>query len=353
MRMPVHNSVIIGLACAFVMTGCNTRPDTPRIKWDKKIEVLEVNAADPGEKKAVQAAETARVKYHSALTTLQAFYDNIGDEQKRIWAAKELQNLEKAQEFTWSGIEPIAIAPQPVDKNTDQRTLVENVLMARQNYRQAMDQLAQYYENKNDEFKAWMIHTVQSRFRPEETFVYILSVELPPKDLEPVKIVPEANELYDRAWMLYRKGSRVPAIANYEEERQALKLLHRLVRKYPKSTRIALAAFLIGEIYKEYFREHYLAVLWYERALMWDPTIPKPVRFQTAVQYDFNLDDKPKALELYKASLKHEPFFTSNCKYARQRIRELEKMLPYRKPPAGEMPPPPGNRPPAKLPAGK
>ena len=129
--------------------------------------------------------------------------------------------------------------------------------------------------------------------------------------------------MYARAEEMHIQGRKYPAAADYEKEREALRLFKQLIRMYPDSTKIPLAAYYIGEIYKEYFQEHYLAVLWYERAWTWDPNVAKPARFQCAVQYDHNLQEKNKALELYRACLEYEPYFPSHVDYARGRIRKL------------------------------
>ncbi len=336
----IRSCAVVTLGCVLVLVGCNVRPKTPKIEGSSgPIEVLEVNPGDADEVAAVTAVETARGRYHATLVELAEYYNSIGDVQKGIWASRELKNLEKAQEFAWGGVStPPPPSTQPTGEEPKETLLIENVVNARTEYCKVVDQLAEYYEKKGEDFKAYVIHTMQARFHPEETFLYLLRVELPPKSLEPVEIIPKANELYDRAVKLYREGSTLPAIADYPKQRRALRMFLRLVRQYPSSTRIALAAFYIGEIYKEYFREHYLAVLWYDRALTWDPYVPKPVRFQMAVQYDFNLEDKPKALELYKASLKFEPFYSDNVRYAKQRIDELEYRLKYRKSPNQEAP---------------
>jgi hypothetical protein len=96
-----------------------------------------------------------------------------------------------------------------------------------------------------------------------------------------------------------------------------------LVHTYPTSTRIALSAYYIGEIYKEYFDENYRGVLWYERAWQWDPGITQPARFQAAVVYDYRLHHRGKAVELYRLVLQDETFNVTNTLFAERRIEEL------------------------------
>lgn len=320
--------VLVASASIACFMGCNARPEVPKEKWyGKPTRFIDVNPDNKEEAKVIIAYAESRRRYYRALVSLLNYYKSIGDVQKSQWAETELKNLNETQKFAWRGIE---VPPSKVSANRPQlseRLLVENVVDARADYLDKLDLVAQYYEKNNEEFKAYIIHTTQQRFHPEETFMYLRKATLPPMDLSPSEVIPKANEMYDRALELYREGSKIPAMADYNKERQALELFLQMIDKYPKSTRIALAAFYIAEIYKEYFREHYLAVQWYQRAMAWDPRVAAPVRFQCAVQYDFNLGQKSKALSLYKAALKLEPYYPSHVKFCEDRIKELEKKL--------------------------
>ncbi len=327
---------LIGLLVltAMIVGGCDPRPGTPWTKWYKPTKVLNVAPADMQEVLLVDALEQARSNYHALLVAQEDYYVLIGDDQKQAWANKERTNLDKAQTFRFEPAPKLA-APAPkraVGAAGDERALVEDVLAARTIYLKSLDQLAVHYEAntaKDGQFKAYVIHTVQDRFRAEKTYRYVRVSQLPPLTLKPTKNIPAANAMYDAAWKLHRDGSRIPAFADYDKQREALKTFESMIAKYPNSTRIAVAAFHIGEIYKEYFREYYLATLWYDRAVHWHPNIEKPVRFQTAVQYDINLGEKARALRYYRAAMKYEPYFNSNgnYRYSIQRVRELEDIL--------------------------
>ena len=313
------------------VAGCNSKPSTPKTKWHKSsIKTLDVDPGNQAEVAAAGKVEAARLRYRSNLAALLDYYNSIGNVQKSLWASRELKNLDEAQEFDWGGISPAsqptsAPAPAPDAKNPEERELVENITSSRKTYILAVDDLAKLYEQADEEFKAYVIHTMQTRFRPERTYYYLLDIQVPSKNLEPVRMYPKADELYNEALALHQAGSKVPGFADYRKQRRALTLFKQIIRQFPDSTKIALAAFYIGEIYKEYFDEHYLAALWYERAWTWDPYVSAPVRFQAALQYDIHLDEKEKAMELYKASLKLEPYYDSNTRYCGQRIRELQK----------------------------
>ena len=93
--------------------------------------------------------------------------------------------------------------------------------------------------------------------------------------------------------------------------------------KYPDSTRIALSAYYIADIYKEYFNENLRAMWWYERAWQWDPHVPEPARFQAATVAE-RVHDYPRAIEYYKASLEYDPPRWGNAGHARDRIEKLQ-----------------------------
>ncbi len=327
-RLNIRKPFISVLVLCPIFIGCNDRPWTLGDRWYNPVEDdFEVNTEDPAEVQAVTGFQRDYIQYRQSLVQLKAFYDAKGDYQRREWAEKERKNLDRAHNVDWEGIGEVSAESPVPSADLEEDEIVEIVISSRNDYLDSLDRLASMLESREDEHRAYVIQNILRRFHPEETYMYLLSAEVPPENLRPMEVIPEANELYLQALELHRKGRKVPAAADYEKERKALVLLKRLVRNYPKSTRIAHAAFYIGEIYKEYFREHYLAVKWYERALQWDPTIPLPVRFQTAVQLDFNLNMKQKALKYYRDAVKYERPFRSNTRYSLQRIGEIQEML--------------------------
>lgn len=348
----------VALCGALGTAGCNTRPEMPRTRWyEKPVRTLTVDTADAAETQAAVEVETARKQYLLDLSLLLEYYETTGNVTKGRWAKKELTNLNEAHDFTFAGITPPPDPQGTLTPDMKERALLENVTDSREKYLTSLDALAQYYEKKNEEFKARMIHTALARFFREETYLFLHRVEVPPETLEPCKIIPRANELYDRALAMYEQGARSFPVVDYPRQRQALGMFLRLVRQYPRSTRIASAAYYIGKIYSEYFREPYLAVQWYIRAWTWDPYLPFPARYEAAVLCQEKLGEKAKALELFRESLDHEQAYEANCKDARERIQklteELEFIPPLPVPKAENIPPKPLPRPPveAKPPA--
>ena len=313
----------LALIALFVLPSCGlTRPylSSKEIALDPK---------DPTELKLVGQIEDARFEYFAALTKLNEFYSNIGMVQKQRWAKKELNNLEKTQpiSFTLNGETILSNKKHSVPVNPTERELVEAVISWRTAYLNNLAKLAEYFGKKKDLDRQGLVDLVISRFFPDSVFMYLESLEVPPASLRPSKKIPLADQMYDRAMHLYEEGKKYPAIADYDKQRQALVLFKRLIRQYPNSTKIAKAAFIIAEIYKEYFHEYYLSALWYKRALDWDPGVPFPARFQLAVQLDFHLGQKAEALKYYIGHTKKEAHYGNSTRYAHQRIGELSKML--------------------------
>ncbi len=321
----------VALLCAFLAAGCNTRPDMPKKTndwFDKPVKTLAVDSSNPEEVQIVTDVETVHKRYHHDLSMLLEYYEKTGNVTKGRWAKKELDNLIEAQDFTFVGITPPPDVTGTLPENAKERGLLENVTNSREEYLSNLDALCQYYEKKNDDFKSQMLQTALARFFDEETYLFMHRVEVPPEHLEPCKIIPRANELYDRALAMYKQGSTsIPF--DYARIRQALGMFLRLVRQYPQSTRIASAAFYIGKIYCDFFREPYLGVEWYQRAWTWDPYMPLPARYEAGVVCQLFLRERDRALKYLKASLIHEKPYEANGKDARERIKQIEDEMEY------------------------
>jgi tetratricopeptide (TPR) repeat protein len=311
------------LALSVVVVGCDTKP-APIGYWRHKTKkIIAVAPGDAEEVAAVTDAKKARVNYRYRLSVLRGYYDKVGNADRYIWAGKELINLNEAQWFRWTGV-PVIVPPTGESlADADERLLVEYVLEARKAYRQAMENLVDFYRDRNNAEKLVTVRRVQQRLDPVRTYMYFFIAEAPGAQLRPLKVIPAADALYARATSAHKWGKPLPAVTLYSKQRQALSLFLELIEKYPNSTRSPLAAFRIGHIYREYFNEDVRAVMWYQRAWQWDPDIQVGARFQAAVVYDFRLQNHKKALELYRDVLEYEQRSASNRRYARQRILEL------------------------------
>jgi tetratricopeptide (TPR) repeat protein len=318
--------LLLVLAAGMLAVGCDSKP--PRIRQGlrhglKVIDTLAVSSGDAAEVAAVTAAEVARVQYRYRLTVLRGYCNSIGDADRYKWSGQEIENLDDAQWFTWTGIPEVLSPAGESLTNADPRLLVEFVLSARAAYKQAMRDLEKFYRDRLSLEKVKFVSLVRARFDPVRTYVYFFSAEAPPENMKPVNVIPAAEELYSKALSIYQRGSLVPLVPNYSKQRQALRLFLTITEEHPTSTRSPLAAFYIGHIYREYFNENVRAVMWYQRAWKWDPRIQIGARFQAAVVWDYRLQNREKALELYQAVLEHEFDDLTNRTFARRRISEL------------------------------
>lgn len=324
MNGTLRTAAAIVCACGF-MIGCDTRPRPVRLSFWRSLKVLGVAPGDRTELTAATASEKARINYLHRLKVLQAYYDRVGNMDKHVWAANEIENLQEAHWFRWEGIPNIEPPKGENIADADERLLAEYLAQTRKAYDRAMTELLGLYERRGEAFKASVIRRVRERLDPVRRYTYIFPAEIPGSDLKPSEVIPAAQTLFEKALSLHLGGKPLPGVTFYPKQREALMMFYDVVRKYPTSTRIPLAAYYIADIYKEYFNENIRAVRWYERAWQWDPTITKPARFQAAAVYDLRLHNKEKAVEIYRQVLKHETFNESNVQFARERLRELLK----------------------------
>lgn len=210
------------------------------------------------------------------------------------------------------------VADQEVD-------LVESVVSSRNTYERNLAQLQQFYAARGYAEKETWARFEQDGFRSVKKFRYLMGSEVPAAALRPESSITAADALYDKGRQLMRDGGHgVPILYREDLMVQASDVFRELIEKYPSSDKIDDAAFMLGEIHKEYLKEQEsIAVTWYERAWTWDPKTPHAARFQAAVVYDYRLHDRDRALELYRAVVEQETDNRSNLRWANRRIRQL------------------------------
>jgi len=211
--------------------------------------------------------------------------------------------------------------------STQEVDLVETTLDYRARYRESLQRLRDYYEAHGYVTKAdWAAFELEG-LRKVRQFRYLLDAEVPSDALRPEEQIAEADELYEQARELMRRGGHgVPGIYRRDRMIEAAKLFRELIERFPGSDKIDDAAFYCGEIHKDYLPgEDEIAVRWYERVWTWDPQTQYPARYQAATIYDYRLHDRARALELYRSALEHESQHKGNATIAARRIRELTK----------------------------
>jgi hypothetical protein len=314
------------VAACVLSVGCDRPPTAPRATTAENTNALAVRQDDEEEVRGAMALETARVAYRHRLEILRSYYEQVGDADKYQAASNELKTLQQAQVFRYEGLPDILPPERESLDNADERLLVEYVVTARNAYLGAVDWLLATYDKEDNAYRGEFVRSIKKRFDPIRIYMYFPAAEIPGPNLRPSEVIREADELFARAHRLFREGKGLLhtfASTSYRKERQALLLFMELIQKYPTSNKIALSAYYIGDIYKEYFNEDVRAVMWYERAWQWDPNITEPARFQAATVYDLRLHNPEKAVECYATAIKYEQFNQSNVRFATQRIKEL------------------------------
>ena len=317
---------ILVTVATILAAGCNRKPQAPKNAQGDRVKVVTLSQDRPDELKHATNLETARVNYRYRVQVLQAYYENVGNMDKFVWTEREMKNLDTTMTFDWAGLPEIIPPKGETVVEVDEQVLVEYVVAARTKYTTTAETLKAFYSNNDEAFIADLIANMQDRLDPIHVYMYFLSAEIPPADLKPTAVIPEADLEYKAALKLHKQGKGLLHIAlttNYDKQRRALLKFRNVVEKYPTSNKIPLTAYYIGEIYKEYFNENLRAIGWYQRAWQWDPNIEKPARFQAAVVQDLRLRDYGKAVELYREVIKHEQSNAGHVSYAHERIAEL------------------------------
>ena len=109
-------ALLLVLAGCLLSAGCviDGKPSPVRTGFKGGLKVIDTLAVSPGDEAevaAVTAAEVARVQYRYRLTVLRGYCNSIGDADRYNWSGKELENLDEAQWFTWTGI-PEVLPPE-------------------------------------------------------------------------------------------------------------------------------------------------------------------------------------------------------------------------------------------------
>ncbi|MCO6438866.1 MAG: hypothetical protein J5J06_17370 [Phycisphaerae bacterium] len=205
--------------------------------------------------------------------------------------------------------------------------LVEDMVAHRQGYHRGLKRLERYYREHGDAQKAnWAAYEMEGLQRVK-AFRYLMEAEVASDKLRPTESIPEADALYEQGLKEMRRGGHgVPALYREDVMVEAAQTFRKLIEQYPSSDKIDDAAYMLGEIHKEYLPDQdELAAKWFERAWEWDPQTPHPARFEAATVYDYRLHDRERALELYHAAVENESTHLANTRFAEKRIEELSR----------------------------
>lgn len=206
------------------------------------------------------------------------------------------------------------------EKGSNDLEVVEKLLVARRDYQKALENLRLHYIKAGDVEKAkWAEEELRQWHRISKQ-AFRLDLDVPPPSLPGNVNVPEANALYMRAVGYKDKGWGTDYIDN---QRRAEILLQQMLTTYPQSDKISDAAYMLGDIYEsKAYKQYRRSANYYERCFQWNPKTHMEARIRAARIYDKQLNERTRAIELYREVLTHE---TDARRYqeALKRVNEL------------------------------
>ena len=204
--------------------------------------------------------------------------------------------------------------------------MVERLNNARKEYENSLKRLREHYWKSGDKQRLQWIEQEIMGFHLVNKYSYNLDVQdVPPPTLEAKVNVKEANEIFKQAMEYKDKGLGNDYILN---QRRAELLLREVLEKYPNCDKIADAAFQLGDIYESRaFKQYDRSARYYERASQWIRGGRTDARMRAALLYDKQLNERAKAIELYRQVTEHD----TNPEHIRSAERRLGELTGNRK----------------------
>jgi hypothetical protein len=210
--------------------------------------------------------------------------------------------------------------PPPADRpaTASDAALVERCLTARKEYESSLKALFEHYTRVGDKQRIQWVEKELMAYHIAWKPSYNLDVkDVPPPTLEAKVNIKEANDLY-RAAMDYKgRGFGDDYVLNM---RRSELLLREILEKYPDSDKIGDVAYQLGDLYEgRAYKQYDRAARYYERSTQWVKGSRTDARLRAAALYDRQLNERSKAIELYRAVVDHDT--------DPERIRVAEKRL--------------------------
>jgi hypothetical protein len=199
--------------------------------------------------------------------------------------------------------------------------LVERANAARKEYEASLKKLWEHYRRTGDKQRGKWVEDELMGFHLLHKPSYNLDVQdVPPPSLEAKTNVREANDLYKAAMEYKGKGLGNEYTLNM---RRAELLLREILDKYPSSDKISDVAYQLAEIYESRAHKQFdRAARFFERSFQWKKGTATDARLRAAVIYDRQLNERGKALALYRDVVEHDTD-PDRIKTAEKRLAEL------------------------------
>jgi hypothetical protein len=207
-------------------------------------------------------------------------------------------------------------------KGSGDGELVERVIAARKEYMQSLIGLHDHYNKVGDTERAKWAGEELKAYHVVWKPSYRLDIQdLPSPKLVPMKNYKEANDIFKLAKdYKLKQGSGTEYILN---QRRAELLFHEIFVKYPDSDKIADVAYELGDMYEgKAYKQYDRSAAYFERSAMWKKGVRTDAELRAARIYDKQLNERGRAIELYRAVVMNDTNAT-HIKEAERRIAEL------------------------------
>ncbi|HJZ54981.1 MAG TPA: tetratricopeptide repeat protein [Gemmataceae bacterium] len=204
---------------------------------------------------------------------------------------------------------------------TSDLDVVKRTNAARREYEESLRELRAHYLKVGDKQRVeWAEQELMGfhlMFKPS----YNLDVlDAFPPTLEASVNIKEANELFKQAMEYKGKGLGNDYVLNM---RRAELLFRELLEKYPNSDKIGDVAYHLAEIYESRaYRQFDRAARYFERSFQWVKGSRTDARLRAAILYDRQLNERTKAIELYRSVVEND-VDPERIKIAQRRLEEL------------------------------
>jgi len=227
-----------------------------------------------------------------------------------------------------SQIAPKAVGPktdliEQIDTaSSDEISLVEQVTLNRNSYRDGLQALIKFYTESGNNLKLGWAKKELDEFETVPKYRFLLQASIAGPQLKATTSIKEADDLYYSALLIEDKAKKMLIMHNDNLLRIALEKYNELIEKHPASDKIDDAAYRAATIY-EHFKDYTIAVLYYQRTYQWDPDTSYPAKYKAAYLMDRKLSRMQEALELYKMAVNQKELPANYKEFAQIRIAEI------------------------------
>lgn len=213
----------------------------------------------------------------------------------------------------------------PTNPAASEINAVKRVIAARREYQASLEALRSTYSINSDTEKLRWSEDEIKQFHRVPKHAYVLDLDVPGPGLRAEQNIPAANDLYRRAMEYKDRGFGSEYVDN---QIRAELLFQQLVNQYPSSNKISEAAYQLGDIYEsKAYRQHRRAEAYFERTFQWNANTQHDARLRAAKLCDKALNERGRAIELYKSVLAHDTD-PKRTQEATRRLAELNERVP-------------------------